>query len=259
MPVTLKGVDGISGAFDTRAYMPTNAKQLTIINQPESPSSVKFDSHTSPDAADSSFVQPRTRAAHGIVPGRSAAVSPVSFTYDNGYGRVESQLLQEHHLPSNIKTTDQLVEFIRSRDRDNNHTSSSSRCSSESTFVSNIAPSDAWTYNAPGNSDDVLRPASQDSRIPPSPFISPRPGRLTSRVVSNLLTTGFSRRYVSAPDLRVLPGATRKHNYQGYWLKKGTMRTLESPKTKAGKLKESKTKSVGRERYVETSGWYDAA
>ncbi|KIW43437.1 hypothetical protein, variant [Exophiala oligosperma] len=227
-------------------------------NKPESTPIVGEYSPPRPDTADSSFPRPRPRPAPGTLPDRYATGSPVSFTYDNGYGRIESQLIQEQHLPSNIKTTEQLVEFIRARDQDNNRVSSaSSHYSTESTFVSSVTPNDSRSYSIQGNPYEMLRPAPQNSRVAPSSFASPRPGPQASRVVSNPLLTGFSRRYVSAPVLRVLPGTTRKHEYQGYWLAKGTMRRLEILKTKTGKHKERKTKSVGQDHYAETSGWYD--
>ncbi|KAL6252324.1 hypothetical protein RBB50_000042 [Rhinocladiella similis] len=225
-------------------------------NQPESTPSEY--SPPRPDTADSYFPPPRSRPARGTVPERNATASPVSFTYDNGYGRIESQLVQEQHLPSNIKTTAQLVEFIRSRNQGNNRaSSSSSHYSTESTFVSSITPSDSRIYGAQGNPYELLRRAPHDSRMPPSSFISLRPDSQASRVVSNPLMTGFSRRYVSAPVLRVLPGTNRKHEYQGYWLTKGTMRRLEALKTTTGQHKERKTKSLGRDHHTETSGWYD--
>ncbi len=227
-----------------------------------------------PGTADSFFLPPRPPPPPATVPKRNDTTSPASFAYDNGYGSLDHRLIEEQQIPPHIRTTDQLADFIRSRrqdDNDRSSISSSHYSTGGSTFISSADSARYTTFSVQANPYELPRPGSQrsrmapDSYVPPRPSVSymlPRPGPHITRVTSNPMIAGLSRRYVSSPVVRVLPGTTRKHPYQGYWVSRGTMRKVpEAPDVNnCGKRKRKgkKTKSAAEKgQYVETSGWYD--
>ncbi|KIV82130.1 hypothetical protein PV11_04259 [Exophiala sideris] len=193
-----------------------------------------------PGTADSFFVPPRPPPPPpAFLPDRSDNVTRASFAYDNGTGTLDAQLVRADGLPMHFKTTDQLAEFIRNR---SSSSVSSSHYSTESTCYSPARPEAHRVFSVQSN-----------------PYTLPRPDSHTVRAVSNPMIAGISRRYVSAPVVRVLPGATKKNEHQGYWMRKGTMRRLPVEGGKDSKVWWKKAKGDAEEerKYVETSGWYD--
>ncbi|KAK5205836.1 hypothetical protein LTR99_008735 [Exophiala xenobiotica] len=205
-----------------------------------------------------------------------------SIAYDNGHGSLDHRLIEEQHLPPHIRTTDQLADFVRSRGRgqdqdqddsanDRSSISSSHYSTGSSTFISSADSTARYTtFSVPPNPyDELPRPGTSQS----SYYAPPRPSAFplhNGRVITsnpNPMIAGLGRRYVSTPVVRVLPGTTRKHPFQGYWVNRGTIRKVQETQTPEsvnnsgkhkGRGKGKKTKSATEKyQYVETSGWYE--
>lgn len=189
----------------------------------------------------------RPGTAHGFsiaprvppAPGRNNFPTPASFVYDNGTGMLDPQLLQAEGLPMHFKTTDQLAEFIRNRD---SSSGSSSHYSTNSSVYSQAQPYAPRTFSVQSN-----------------PYHLPRPASHSVRAMTNPMVTGISRRYVVQPVVHMLPGATKKHEFEGYWLRRGTLRQVsgEGGKNRKDRRQKAKGEAEQDRSYVETSGWYD--
>ncbi|KAI1625552.1 hypothetical protein EDD37DRAFT_308367 [Exophiala viscosa] len=194
-----------------------------------------------PGTADSLFGPPRPPPPPPPIsaPDRSDNATPASFAYDNGTGTLDPQLVQAEGLPMHFKTTDQLADFIRNR---NSSSASSSHYSTESNCYSPAQPQAQRVFSVQTN-----------------PYTLPRPDSHTVRAGSDPMMAGIGRRYLSAPVRRVLPGATKRNEHQGYWMRRGTMRRLPVEGGKDHKVwwKKAKVEAEEERRYVETSGWYD--
>jgi len=176
--------------------------------------------------------------------------------YDNGTGRLDPSLVREHGLPLSVQTTEGLTNFIKHRSQER---------------TSRPAPMSPSTYGA--NSPMTPVRCSEDSWTPS--YTSSPPRRSFSTRVSNPATAGLRRRYGNAaPVGRLLPGSTRKHKHQGFWLRRRTVRDAEpalpvtsqmSVERKKStnkkwwrKTRDERPASENRPQARETSEWYDS-
>ncbi|KAJ4510723.1 hypothetical protein HRR81_004005 [Exophiala dermatitidis] len=192
--------------------------------------------------ADHALSRPGT--APGTSYDRTATATTASFVYDNGTGRLDPRLVQEQGLPSCVKTTDQLAAYLRLHGHAEWSPVSSSHYSTD--------------FTVPSRSHS-LHHTKQSLRGPPT-NITPSYAYYGG-VSSNALIAGLSRRFVAPTIVHTLPGTTRKHEKEGYWLARGTLRRVpaeRSSRTGKGRWKKSKEAAIDSgKKFVETSGWYD--
>ena len=177
------------------------------------------------------------------VPSRYGNQTPV---YDNGSGRLDPNLLREQGIPATVQTTDQLAEFIRVRKSNDSYTR-------PPVSPSHYAPDSPVTKLPQRDSGSTL--FSSPPRRPYNSRVDAKPYRTAANPAA-----GFRARYM--PSVRVLlPGTTRKHQRQGSWLRRITLRNTE-PDSRAQKIRWRKAKderppSRNDAPIKETSGWYD--
>lgn len=173
------------------------------------------------------------------IPNRYDTSTPASFAYDNGTGRVDSRLLQDQRLPFPVSTTDELAAFIRNRSPNGSSPISSSQYSMDSRFQ-DLFPGDAGRQE---RSFGCSRSGLKNANVPFNPAVA-----------------GISRRYVAQPVVYLLRGTTRTHDYEGHWLRRGTLRRVpDEDIARSRKLwwRNTKEEAEMAGRYAETSGWYD--
>jgi hypothetical protein len=152
--------------------------------------------------------------------------------------------VREQGLPASVKTTDDLADFIRNRRLSQAHPSSPTAASRYSYTIDSAAT--GLSRRASGRaslSSRHPRPSFQSTRTTPHPFVA-----------------GLRNKYATPPVAHVLPGATRQHKYEGFWLARGTMRKTEADmkaRSKWWKKTKEERPSSTTGPYVETSGWYD--
>ncbi|KIW68943.1 hypothetical protein PV04_04854 [Phialophora macrospora] len=164
--------------------------------------------------------------------------------YDNGTGLLDPRLVREQGLPASVKTTDDLANFIRNRRPSQTYPASPTAASRYSYIIDSAA---TGPYrSAPAR-------ASLSSQ-------RPRPSFQSTRATSNPFVAGLRNKYATPAVAYVLPGATRQHKYEGFWLAHGTMRKTEADmkdRKKWWKKAKEERPSSSNAPYVETSGWYD--
>lgn len=158
----------------------------------------------------------------------------------SGTRRPDHRIVQEASLPPTARTMDQLADSIRNRNQQQNRVSSTSTSSRYSTD-SNVGlhcsdPGYALSYG-------------------PAPLPVPRPQ--PSRTTYNPIVARHRR--AAAPVDVILPGTTRSHKYEGFWLIRGTMRKTEadmSARDKWWKKTKEERPSSADGPYEEKSGWF---
>ncbi|OAP65385.1 hypothetical protein AYL99_01357 [Fonsecaea erecta] len=169
------------------------------------------------------------------VPDRGDAATPASFSYDNGTGRLHASLVREQGLPPHVRTTEQLADFIKSRQG----------------ALSNAPPSSSILRVPQTPSCHYSSSATRTFYHPPSS---------TGSYERIRFVAGIRHRYGGAPPVsRILPGATRAHKYEGFWLRRGTTRKADAERQqkRGGSKKSSSSSFSNKDNHVETSGWYD--
>ncbi|EXJ60278.1 hypothetical protein A1O7_04430 [Cladophialophora yegresii CBS 114405] len=159
-------------------------------------------------------------------------------SYDNGTGRLDPRLAREQGLPATIQTTDQLADFIKTRYQEQTYSWSPSLASQ-------------YSYVPDSPATGLYRRASRRGS---------RPSFQSTRTTSNPIVAGLRNKYATPPVDCVLPGATRRHKYEGFWLARGTMRKTEADmkdRNKRWKKAREERPASSNGPYVETSGWYD--
>jgi len=187
-------------------------------------------------------------------PDHSSSSSPPSFVYDNGTGKLDSSFIHDQGLPAHVRTTDQLADFIRWRSQVNTSSpvSPSIYSTRSSAFVSR---SDSRDH---GRASSVRQSASNNL---PRPHAHPHPRDMGAMRAADPMIAGLGRRFAAKPVTCVLPGAVRRNQYEGFWLRRGTMRDLPAEAEATNrrrwwkKPKEAEVKTDGR--FVDSSGWYD--
>ncbi|EXJ73632.1 uncharacterized protein A1O5_03394 [Cladophialophora psammophila CBS 110553] len=197
---------------------------------------------------------------------RNDSLTSVSICYDNGTGRLHDSFVQQQDLPPHVRTTEQLAEFIRNRSHSDeyrdeaggNPFSSSppspfpcSRVWSSSHYSTDSTPAGAGAaspfYRHASDAYERLRPATASSGTSTT---------TTKAAAHPVVVAGVRHRYVAQPAVvRVLPGSTRAHAYQGFWLGRGTMRKTEA-ETK-GSTKSWRAKKEGKDKHAASSSWFD--
>lgn len=209
-------------------------------------------SHVQYDNDERTPSRPVTVGSHTFSPTRSSALRPprpnrdetatlASLSYDNGTGRLDPQLIEDQGFPHQVKTTAQLADFIRSRSQDEPFPdSSSSRYSTDSQLPVIFPPRES---SLPSKSFDLQSQISHH----------------TAKMPFNPTVVGMRNRYGNVrPVVRILPGTQRKHQYEGYWLRRNTMRKEPVEVEEKSRIHWwSKKETVTQDSYVETSGWYD--
>lgn len=125
-----------------------------------------------------------------------------------------------------VKTTDQLYAFMQSHPQIG--------------ASSPISPSSRYSTPSSVGSRDRADSYVKALGVQSNPFVLPARGsvvegqrrRMTAMAMAtttgvNPVMAGLKRRYAAKPVGRLLEGATRKHEFQGYWMRRGTMRGLE--------------------------------
>jgi hypothetical protein len=146
-----------------------------------------------------------------LIPSRLDTATPASFTYDNGTGKLDPELVHSQGFPASVTTTDQLAAYMRSRRYDQARPSVEYSPSQYSSHYSQQWPS----YSPVA----TPRPAAPTIHRAAMSLDLPRPHAV--RAVSNPIMSGMQRRYIQQPVVRVLPGATRENQYEGFWLRRG--------------------------------------
>ncbi|OCT52921.1 hypothetical protein CLCR_10782 [Cladophialophora carrionii] len=164
--------------------------------------------------------------------------------YDNGTGQLDPRLVREHGLPATVQTTDQLADFIKTRYQGQ---------------TNSWSPSVALHYSFTPDSPAIglYRRASGRASLSSQ---HPRPSFQSTRTSSNPIVAGLRNKYATPPVAYVLPGAARRHKYEGFWLARGTMRKTEADmkdRNKWWKKAKEERPASSNSPYVETSGWYD--
>ncbi|KIY03115.1 uncharacterized protein Z520_01582 [Fonsecaea multimorphosa CBS 102226] len=182
-------------------------------------------------------------------PDRDAPATPASICYDNGTGRLHASLVQERGLPPYVQTTEQLAAFIKSQSRGQqqqhrddqlsgspNAPPSSFSPVGRSASVYSSSARGTFYHHSSGSYERLLRPAP------------------VAAVADPFMVAAMRHRYGARPAVaRILPGATRTHEYQGFWLRRGTTHRTESDKR--GPAHKSSLKRSERKDYqVESSG-----
>ena len=167
------------------------------------------------------------------VPSHADTRTFAKISYDNGTGYLDPRLIQQKGLPPSIKTTDQLAEYLRRRNQGQKR-----------------APS-------PGSSSQ-----HSQSTGPPSERLGvPQPLRTRNYAVrgpsGSTTASGHRGRYEASVVARVLPGTTRKHPYEGFWLSRGTVKKPERNLKWRRKVAAVERPATAAGAYVETSGWYN--
>jgi hypothetical protein len=213
------------------------------------------------------------------VPGRSPSrlerVSPLSPRYDNGTGELDPQLIRDNRLPSHVKTTKDLYEHQKVR-RSQQVNQSDSRRSGEVGSIysaSSYSNRDSVASYRPGR-EPTGRPATLTQSFDvPRPLNIRKPGAVSLEIPrskvhmtpANPMIRGLRSMYTARAVSHVLPGATRRNRYAGYYLHRGTLRDIPGETAesrgwwKKKKKKATKGAAAGTPAAVsnvETSGWY---
>jgi hypothetical protein len=166
---------------------------------------------------------------------------PVSIVYDNGTGLLDPRLVQDHGLPATVQTTDQLAEFLRHRNP---------------AHLQVPSPTEASQYS---DSEDLLYAGHSHSSFE-HPSLHRQQFRYTTYTMPTSVA-GYRGRSASPVISRVLPGTTRKHQYEGFWLSRRALRKSKADLKACTRwwkrAKEERPSSSNDGTYVETSGWYD--
>ncbi|KIW89361.1 uncharacterized protein Z519_10215 [Cladophialophora bantiana CBS 173.52] len=201
---------------------------------------------------------------------RNDSLASASICYDNGTGRLHDSFVQQQGLPPHVRTTEQLAEFIRNRSHSDayrdeaggNPFSSAplsplpcSRVWSSSHYSTDSSPAGAGAaspfYRQASDAYERLRPATATASV-----YSGTATATTKGAAHPVVVAGIRHRYVARPAVvRVLPGSTRAHEYQGFWLARGTMRKTEA-ETK-GSTKSWRRKKEGKDKHAQSSSWFD--
>ncbi|KAH0845781.1 hypothetical protein FOPE_12166 [Fonsecaea pedrosoi] len=195
---------------------------------------------SAPHSAVSQRVGPRR-------PDRTDTPAPASIYYDNGTGVLHADFVRDQSLPPHVRTTAQLAEFIRTREDSSSGLEDGGAAPPPASFFSTSSSS---CYSSHSSS-------SSSNSNPPSPSQSTGPmyhhapvSRSHERIrvtAAAAAAAGILMRHhhVARPTVRVrvLPGATRTHRYQGFWLRRGTMRKTNNSETESGKEKGGKKRA----------------
>lgn len=193
---------------------------------------------------------------HPWIPDREDTATPASFTYDNGTGILDPRLVRENDLPSDVRTAAQLAHFIKYR-----------RPRKGEPEPANLSPTAcsrySYTITCPPSPAGPRR--SSSTRVSAPREASRRPTRtyVIKAGANPAIVSGLRTKYAGAPVGRILPGSTRKHEHQGFWLRRRTMRKVDADQKdrKKGRAKSEQkrpTTADGPAPYVETSGWYSS-
>ncbi|KIX00987.1 uncharacterized protein Z518_10053 [Rhinocladiella mackenziei CBS 650.93] len=226
-----------------RAYRfferPTYENAISILGVLEK----RFDENTAGSYAFSSAWPPPPPPP--FPPNREDSPTPASFVYDNGTGRLDPGLVRDQGLPPHVKTTEQFATFIKSRNSRGDRSPVSSSHYSMDSPVSAIPP---------------YRSIHRPNIVQSGSFEFSRPSRHNARTEQNSTMFGARRKYDARPVFCILPGTTRKHKYEGFWLGRATMRKIPTEAVKDRKRWVGKQREGGNNEnkdVVETSGWYD--
>jgi len=171
-----------------------------------------------------------------------------SVFFDNGTGRIDPNLAIEQGLPPSVQTTDELAEYIKARTHERSYAYSRPQTSASQ-----------YLYRPDSHATSLHRSDSGHGSFAYEP---PRSRAYTnSRANALPSVAGLRNKYATKPIARVLPGTTRKHKYEGFWLARGTMRKTEADldnRKKWKKAKDARPPTASSGTYVETSGWYDS-
>jgi hypothetical protein len=200
-----------------------------------------------------------------------------SFRYDNGTGRLDPALIREQNLPPWVQTTDQLAEFIKAQQQEKEE-----RSSTYSRQQSSRRPPTATSQHT--RPPTAVSQHSQHSYVSGHTTLGRSDSGYSARSAHNAsfryntraqhvpAVPGIRSKYAVQPIARILPGTTRKHKYEGFWLARGTVRKTGSDKLarkqsiKSTHARQESKASTSyppsayrgpREAYRETSGWYD--
>ncbi|KIW75260.1 hypothetical protein Z517_12034 [Fonsecaea pedrosoi CBS 271.37] len=207
-------------------------------------SKLKSNSSGLPQSAVSLRVGPRR-------PDRTDTPAPASIYYDNGTGVLHANFVRDQGLPPHVRTTAQLAEFIRMREDSSNGLEDGGAAPPASFF----STSSSSCYSSHSSS-------SSSNSNPPSPSQSTGPmyhhgpaSRSHERIrvtAAAAAAAGILIRHhhVARPivRVRVLPGATRTYRYQGFWLRRGTMRKTNNSETESGKKEKGGKKRAEKSR-----------
>ncbi|OAL22171.1 hypothetical protein AYO20_11212 [Fonsecaea nubica] len=178
--------------------------------------------------------------------------APASIYYDNGTGVLHANFVRDQSLPPHVRTTAQLAEFIRTRKDSSSGLEEGGAAPPPASFFSTSSSSCYSSHSSSSSSSSNSNPPSPSQSTGPMYHHAPA-SRSCERIrVTAAAAAGILMRYhhVARPivRVRVLPGATRTHRYQGFWLRRGTMRKSNNAETESGKKEKGEKKRAEKSR-----------
>ncbi|OAG34736.1 hypothetical protein AYO21_11084 [Fonsecaea monophora] len=203
----------------------------------------KSNSSGLPQSAVSQRVGPRR-------PDRTDTPAPASIYYDNGTGVLHANFVRDQSLPPHVRTTAQLAEFIRTREDSSSGLEDRGVAPPPASFFSTSSSSCYSSHSSSSSSSSNSNPPSPSQSTGPMYHHAPVSRsheriRVTAAAAAAAAGILMRHHHVARPTVRVrvLPGATRTHRYQGFWLRRGTMRKTNNSETESGKEKGGKKRA----------------